>query len=78
MCVCVCVCKYPTKTKKVNMLKHGSTSVFDCIQTTLPAALLTGMAAEKQPHSAHKCVKGNKPIQRKYLCHIYSIRQPSK
>jgi len=64
------------------MLKHqayvGSTSVFDCIRTTVPAAVLTGMAAEKQPHSTQKCVNGNKPIQRKYLSHIYSMTQQSK
>ena len=42
----------PQKKNKVNMLKHqayaGSTSVFDYIRTTVPAAVLTRMAAEKQ------------------------------
>ena len=60
------ICIYvntPQKKNKVNMLKHqayaGSTSVFDYIRTTVPAAVLTRMAAEKQPHSTQKCVNGN-------------------
>jgi len=63
------------------MSKHltyaGSTSAFDCIHSTVPAAVLTGMTAEKQQHSSQKCVNGNKTIQRKYLSHIYSITQQS-